>query len=364
MRGGGTAEVSVAEIAQMLAPHASAVCRQILPAGREEGGFYCVGSIDGEPGSSLKIYLKGARQGSWRDYAGDDRGDLVELVTRAAYGGDKAEALKWCKSFLGIGDLSPAAFKAARRKAIDAAERQQREQGEEDAKKRKAARAMWLAGEPIEHTPGQYYLEARGIDFGLLGHIPGALRFGRVYHSSLKREAPCLMAAIMRGGKHIATHRTWITRNSVREGGDWRTMKRELGKLTKMTLGRYYEQGGYIPLWKGLNAKGEIPSAAFEPIAMGQGVHCAEGIEDTLTIAQVRRDRPAAAAVALANMGKLPFAHIIWIADRDADNEKAVRLLENNVAAQQALGKRVQFIWPDEGFKDVNDQLLGKRMGQ
>ncbi|MFY9350637.1 MAG: hypothetical protein WBL20_17085 [Sphingobium sp.] len=357
---GGT-EISVGEIAQMIAPHASAVCRQILPAGREEGGFYCVGSIDGEPGASLKVYLKGARQGRWRDYAGDDRGDLVELVTKAAYGGDKAEAVKWCKAFLGIGDLSPGQFKAARRKAIDAAERQQREQGEEDAKKRRQARAMWLAGEPIEGTPGQYYLEARGIDFALLGHFPGSLRYGRVYHSSLTREAPCLMAAIMRDGKHIATHRTWITRDSAR--GEWRTMKRELGKLTKMTLGRYYEQGGYIPLWKGLTADGDIPSRAFEPIAMAGPVHCAEGIEDVLTIAQVKRELPAAAAVALANMRQLPFGHIIWIADRDADNEKAVRLLENNVAAQQAMGKRVQFIWPAEGFKDVNDQLLGKRMG-
>lgn len=357
MAGGG--ELSVAEIAQMLSPHASAVCRQILPAGREEGGFYCVGSIDGEPGASLKIYLKGAKQGRWRDYAGDDRGDLVELVTKAAYGGDKKAAVEWCKAFLGIGDLTPQQFKAARRKAIDAAERQQREQGEQDAKRRSQARAMWLAAEPIEHTPGQYYLEARGIDFKLLGHFPGALRYGRVYHSVLKREAPCLLAAIMREGKHIATHRTWITRDS---GGQWRTMKAELGKLTKMTLGRYYEQGGYIPLWKGLNAKGEIPSAAFEPLAMAGPVHSAEGIEDTLTIAQVARQIPAAAAVALANLRQLPFSHIIWIADRDSDNEKAMRLLENSVAAQQAMDKQVEFIWPDVGFKDVNDQLLGKRM--
>lgn len=354
----GGQDIGVAEIARMMAPHAAAVCRQILPAGREEGGFYCVGSIDGEPGASLKIYLKGARQGRWRDYAGEDGGDLVELVTKAAYGGDKAEAVKWCKSFLGIGDLTPAQFKAARRKAIDAAERQQREQGEEDAKKRAQARALWLAGEPIEHTPAQYYLEARGIDFGLLGHFPGALRFGRVYHSSLKREAPCLLAAVMRGGKHIATHRTWITR----DGGQWRTMKRELGKLTKMTLGRYYEQGGYVPLWKGLNPKGEIPSGAFEPIAMAGPVICGEGIENVLTIAQVRRDTPAAAAVALANMRQLPFGHIIWIADRDPAQSKALALLENNVRAQQQMGKRLQFIWPAEGFKDVNDQLLGKRM--
>jgi len=359
MRGGE--DIAVAQIAQMLAPHALAVCGQILPAGREEGGFYCVGSIDGEPGQSLKIYLKGARQGRWRDYAGDDSGDLVELVTKAAYGGDKKAAIDWCKSFLGIGDLTPQQFKAARRKAIDAAERQQREQGEEDAKKRKQARAIWLACEPGPQTPAQYYLEARGIDFDRLGHFPGAIRYGRLYHSVLKREAPCMVAAIMRGGKHIATHRTWITRDARVPGG-WRTMKAELGKLTKMTLGKYYEQGGYVPLWKGLDAKGDIPTKPFEPLAMAGPVISGEGIENVLTIAMVRRELPAAAAVALANMRQLPFQHLIWIADRDAESSKALALLENNVAAQQALGKTVQFIWPVEGFKDVNDQLLGKRM--
>ena len=342
----------------MLAPHAASVCQQILPAGREEGGFYCVGSIEGEPGNSLKVYLKGARQGRWRDYAGDDRGDLVELVTKAAYGGDKAEAVKWCKSFLGIGDLTPGQFKEARRKAIAAAERQQREQGEEDARRRKQARALWLSCEPGPHTPAQYYLESRGIDFDRLGHFPGAIRYGRAYHSSLKREAPCMVAAVMRGGKHIATHRTWITR----DGDKWRSMKKELGKLTKMTLGRYYEQGGYVPLWKGLDAKGEIPDGPFEPIAMSKPTIAGEGIENVLTIAMVRRELPAAAAVALANMRQLPFEHIIWIADRDAESSKALALLENNVKAQQQLGKRLQFIWPDDGFKDVNDQLMGKRV--
>ncbi len=351
-------DISVAEIARMLAPHASAVCRQILPAGREEGGFYCVGSIDGEPGGSLKVYLKGARQGGWRDYAGDDRGDLVELVARAAYGGDKKEAIAWCKSFLGIGDMTPAQFKQARRKAIAAAERQQHEQGEEDARKRKQARGLWMAGEPGAGTPAQFYLESRGIDFDRLGHFPGSIRYVHAYHGRLKREAPCMVAAIMRGGKHIATHRTWITR----DGGRWRTMKAELGKLTKMTLGRYYEQGGYVPLWKGLDAQGRIPQGAFEPLAMAGPVLAAEGIEDVLTIAMVRRELPAACAVMLANLRALPFKHIIWIADRDVDNEKAVALLENSVAEQQRLGKQMQFIWPAPGFKDVNDQLLGKRM--
>lgn len=355
---GGAGEIDVAQIAQMLAPHAAAVCAQVLPGGREESGFYCVGSIDGEPGQSLKIYLKGARQGRWRDYAGDDRGDLVELVSKAAYGGDKKAAIDWCKAFLGIGDLTPQQFKAARRKAIDAAERQQRQQGEEDARKRKQARALWLSCEPGRQTPAQYYLEARGIDFDRLGHFPGAIRYGRVYHSTLKREAPCMVAAVMRGGKHIATHRTWITR----DGGQWRTMKAELGKLTKMTLGRYYEQGGYVPLWKGLDAKGDIPDRPFEPIAMAGPVISGEGIENVLTIAMVRRELPAAAAVALANMRQLPFGHIIWIADRDEAQSKALALLENNVKAQQALGKKLQFIWPASGFKDVNDQLLGKRM--
>lgn len=344
----------------MLAPHAASVCHQVLPAGREEGGYYCVGSIEGEPGQSLKVQLKGTRQGKWQDYAGDDHGDLLELVSRAAYGGDKGEAIRWAKSFLGITDMTPAQFKQARRKAIETATRKQAQQQEDDAKMRRHSRGMWLAAQPGARTPAQAYLEARGIDFGLLGHFPGALRYDHVWNKVAKEKLPCMLAAIMNlAGQHIATHRTWI----VRDGGTWRSMKKELGKGAKQTLGRYYDDRGFIPLWKGLTTRGRIPDGKFSVAIEGKAVQAAEGIENALSVIQTRRELPGAAAVMLAQLARLPFPHLIWIGDNDPDNPKAQALLEKGIAAQQQAGNRVQCLWPLPDYKDFNDQLLGKRIG-
>jgi putative DNA primase/helicase len=51
--------------------------REWLPNGRRMGGEYCVGSLAGEPGTSLKINIA---KGVWRDFAGDTGGsDPVSL---------------------------------------------------------------------------------------------------------------------------------------------------------------------------------------------------------------------------------------------------------------------------------------------
>jgi hypothetical protein len=69
-----------------------AVLTRWLPNGRREGSEYCVGSLAGEPGNSLKINW---RTGVWTDFASGEKGgsDPVSLFA-AIHGLSQAEAAK------------------------------------------------------------------------------------------------------------------------------------------------------------------------------------------------------------------------------------------------------------------------------
>ncbi len=68
------------------------VLERWLPNGRREGSEYCVGSLAGEPGNSLKINW---RTGVWKDFASGEKGgsDPVSLFA-AIHGLSQAEAAR------------------------------------------------------------------------------------------------------------------------------------------------------------------------------------------------------------------------------------------------------------------------------
>lgn len=76
-----------------------AVCLRLFPAGRIEGAEFCVGSLKGEPGRSLKINL---RKGCWRDFASGVGGsDPVSLVA-AVEAVSMAEAARLLAQMVGV----------------------------------------------------------------------------------------------------------------------------------------------------------------------------------------------------------------------------------------------------------------------
>lgn len=92
------------ELSTMLTNHVEQVCVELLPNGKRDGHNWVAGSVNGEPGKSLKVALSGDRQGKFCDFASpDDRGDLLDLwqVTRKL---SMVEACKQAKAFLGIED--------------------------------------------------------------------------------------------------------------------------------------------------------------------------------------------------------------------------------------------------------------------
>lgn len=66
-------------------------CRKLFPQGKEKGGEYLIGNLQGDPGKSLSINLQ---SGIWTDFASGEKGGKGGIsLYAAAHGMDYAAAL-------------------------------------------------------------------------------------------------------------------------------------------------------------------------------------------------------------------------------------------------------------------------------
>jgi twinkle protein len=91
------------EISERMANDAEGICSAILPAGKRVGNNWCVGSIAGEPGDSMKVCISGSKAGLWADFAGHDKGDMIDLLVKVR-GLTVADAIDFGKKWCGITD--------------------------------------------------------------------------------------------------------------------------------------------------------------------------------------------------------------------------------------------------------------------
>lgn len=89
------------QISRMLAERAESVAAYLLPNGQREGADWCVGSVDGEKGKSLKVCTRGEKAGVWADFAAGQSGDLLDLYA-AVKSVSLVEALQWAREYLNI----------------------------------------------------------------------------------------------------------------------------------------------------------------------------------------------------------------------------------------------------------------------
>ncbi len=73
------------ELAVRLAREAEAVCRHYLAAGQKSGRYWLVGNVQGAPGRSMYVRLKGPERGKgaagkWTDAATGEHGDLLDVI--------------------------------------------------------------------------------------------------------------------------------------------------------------------------------------------------------------------------------------------------------------------------------------------
>lgn len=337
---------------------AEAIGRDCLPGAIKDGQYLKAGSIGGERGGSLVLNLAGANRGMWKDWSGNDQGDMIGLVERTKFGGDRGKAVQYLKSVLGLDHLDPGRIAQVRAQAAQAdADLEAQAEKEAEAKKR-GARALWLNGSPsIEDTPAARYLTARGIRMDVLGRWPRSLRFhSEVWNRDAGVKLPAMVSqVILPTGEHVATHRTWLgrcpeTRAWVK--ADAADLAVPRGNAKKM-LGK--SRGGFIPLRKGASQQ------AMGRMRRPETLYVTEGIEDGLTVAMCKPEARVIAAYSLGNLGAIEFPPeietIVLVADRD-DGAQEQDKLERAIARQQARGHRVQLVLPPPGLKDVNAWLL------
>lgn len=94
--------ITPSALSDMLSAQVESVCRDLLPQGKKIGHEWCVGSVDGDEGKSLKVHLTGDKAGLWSDFAeGGKGGDLLDLIA-ATQRCELKEAIKHACQFLGI----------------------------------------------------------------------------------------------------------------------------------------------------------------------------------------------------------------------------------------------------------------------
>jgi len=335
--------VDVGVVSSMLADCVPALCAELLPAGTREGHEWRVGSVAGEPGRSMAVHLSGSKAGVWRDFAGDLDGDALDLVAQVLFRGDKTQALRWARAWLGLENADPASFEQHRR----AVTKRREEATEDERQRQRRARAIFLAAQPsLADTPAAAYLASRAIDLAQLGRQPRALRFRpALWNEETRRHWPALVAAIVNAdGQMVAVHRTWLAPD-----GSAKAPLRD----PKMTLGRY--AGGCIRLWRGASGK------ALNDATAGEEVVISEGIEDGLSVAIAAPEYRVVAAVSLSNMANLALppaiGTVIIAAQNDAPGSAATRALDRVIAKFLNEGRRVKVARPPPEVKDLNDVL-------
>jgi phage/plasmid primase-like uncharacterized protein len=332
--------VPLSEISRALAQRAEAAVRHLGLAGHlQKGTFIALNPTRSDRNlGSFRIELVGPKAGMWIDHATRDSGDLLDLFAYCLRLPLK-DAIAAAKRFLGLPDDQIPGAKmapAAEADADDAAERS------------RVAKKIWLAGqEKIAGTPVDAYLRHRGINLAELGRQPRALRFHpALWCAEVKRHLPAMVAAITRGGVHVATHRTWLAERD----GVWR--KAEL-QAAKKAMGPYW--GGHLAIWRGASGRSLAEARDGETVAI------AEGIETALSVAFACPELRVLAAVALGNMGQIHLPDTIGAVILCADNDEgrhdgAVRAAGERYAAE---GRVVRIAVPDVPGADWNDVLQG-----
>ncbi len=287
----------VSDLAVRLARAAEAVCRHYLPAGQKSGRYWLVGDVQGSPGRSMFVRLKGpdcgrGAAGKWTDAATGEHGDLLDIIRESCGFSDFRDVAGEARRFLNLPRPEP--------------EEQSRQLSPVPSASAAAARRLFAMSQPIAGTPVETYLRSRGI---AALHEIGALRFhpGCYYRpegGGATRELPAMVAAVTDlAGRQTGAHRTWLAADGSGKA-EVETPRRAMGAL----LGHGVRFG-----------------VAQDVLAAG------EGIETVLSARSASIDLPVLAALSAAHLAAILFPkslrRLYVLRDRDPAGEGARKVL-------------------------------------
>lgn len=370
-------EITAREISDMLAQRISGLCDALALSGHTVNGALLPLNptrADRKAGSFV-INLQGNKQGRWEDFAVGHFGDALDLVAYVSFGGfpitreGKAEALRWAKRWLGLGDSGRiTAADSARLQRARATMDETRATAEglalmNQGKDRRRAQAMFLEAKPLAPgLPGWRYLtEARGIDLTKLERLPWAVRSHHALrHVETDQMVPCLISALLfPDGTFGGVHRIFLEKDGSAK------LKVDGPHVPVKKIWPRGWHGAFIPISRGITKL-----SPREALAKGLTDECAyaEGVEDGFTAALTCPEWRVSAVGAGANFAVVdpPACARAVIALRDNDRNAKTRAAVTAKVDQlreKAEARALAFFetWPDRGFQDFNDMMRGVR---
>lgn len=317
--------------------------------------------------------------GAWKDFAGNEKGDAIDLVALGLVGVVNADtrmrALEWVEQRYGIRDMDPRA-----RQALDETAQRRRQQMTEDAERathkarERARKAFFAAQETVAGTPAEIYLKGRGIDVATLPNRCPSFRYRPDCDYWPAREGrdtprfPAMLSAMSDGkGRLGAVHYTFLEAD-----GSMKLKTLDRGWFEEKPDGRRVGRSAKLmfPDTAGLViriTRGPTNLTCEDAAAQGKRgwVLLTEGIEDGMTFALADPELRVHAAGSLSGYLGVPdldcASGYLIARDNDWDKPQAVALFERAISHFRQFGKPVEAIaMPPEWGKDANDVLNAK----
>lgn len=335
--------LSAAEIKAALAERIEQLVEGLLPNAYRDGRCLRVGSVRGEAGQSLAIYLDGSKRGRWSDFATGEYGDALDLVNVVLDKADMTEAMDWAEEWL--------AAQPAERVATAAGKRCDPESS--------AAQLARLLTNLEKITPDSIaarYLTARAISIKKIVHALTGLRW---------RQSVAYWVPPKKGSKN-KRHRLvghWPALIAPVVAVDKRTIAAQVTYLQRDGSGKLHHSHPDRP-GKLLDARktyGSPYGGAVRLAAVDTHLVLAEGVEDALAIIQTT-GRAAWACLGTSGLVAvhLPDAvtTVTIAADADEAGERVAQQLAKRLVNE---GRKVSIARPPAGFKDFNEALMVSR---
>lgn len=205
------------------------------------------------------------------------------------------------------------------------------------------ARTIWIEAAPIAGTPAEQYLHRRRIG----EFAPDVLRYSVLKppkDSGVEQANGCAKLPVMLAlvvdydGNPMGLQRTYLTPDGEKAASADRKVKFSLGSI----------RGGAIRLG---------------PV-LSDGLALTEGIEDALSLmAMGATSAWAAAGSAMLDGMVLPDTVRSVVIGGDADEAGRIAA-EKAASAFYQGGREVRIIYPSDGFKDFNDELVVHAVGE
>lgn len=304
----------------------------------------------------MVVWLSGPRRGAWKDFAGTDQGDAIDLVAFGLKGAVTAEtrmdAVEWLEDRFNIRQMTPERKKqydAERQIRISAAEAEEKKRREKSIAR---ARKFFFSCSPIENSLADRYLGTRAVHLGQVAGLGRSLRFHpecEYWMDEARPRHPAMIAAMVDvTGRIGACHYTFLQRDG--------SGKADVEKAKLM----FPETTGLVVRL----TNGESGLSAEEAAENGVIGICAltEGIEDGLSVALTNPELRVWAAGSLPGLRSVPDHASVcaWVVFKDNDwgKPQAQEQFDLAIARLRSFRKPVEVIsMPAEWGKDVNDAI-------